>query len=66
MIADALKKNAGLKLTTFEAGRDRLENKGMIALAKVIGPMNSIVNMSVPQNGVKDEGMHELILQMTS
>lgn len=35
MIAEALLSNTGLKLTHFHAGRDRLENKGISALAKV-------------------------------
>ena len=35
MIAEALAKNEGLKLVHFEAGRDRLENKGITALSKV-------------------------------
>lgn len=42
MIAEALSKNQGLKLTRFEAGRDRLENKGITALAKVFGQMGSL------------------------
>lgn len=35
MIAEALKCNTDLKLTHFHAGRDRLENKGITALAQV-------------------------------
>ena len=42
MIAEALSKNEGLKLVHFEAGRDRLENKGITALAKVFGEMGSL------------------------
>ena len=37
MIAAALKENKTLKLRHFEAGRDRLENKGIKALAQVFG-----------------------------
>lgn len=35
MIAQALAENAALKLQQFLAGRDRLENKGITALAQV-------------------------------
>lgn len=33
MIANALKENSEMKLKQFSAGRDRLENKGITALA---------------------------------
>ena len=42
MIADALMQNEGLKLTHFYAGRDRLENKGIVALAAVFNHMGSL------------------------
>lgn len=48
MIAQALLQNDGLKLTHFHAGRDRLENKGITALAKVFQEMGSLVEIHVP------------------
>jgi Ran GTPase-activating protein 1 len=57
MIAEALSKNEGLKLTHFHAGRDRLEDKGITALASVFKAMGSLEEIHVPQNGIKDEGM---------
>lgn len=42
MIAEALSANEGLQLTTFHAGRDRLENKGITALAAVFAKMKSL------------------------
>lgn len=42
MIANALKENKDLKLVHFSAGRDRLENKGITALAGVFGEMKSL------------------------
>lgn len=61
MIADALSSNKGLKLRAFHAGRDRLENKGISALAKVFEKMQTLREIEVPQNGIKDEGMANLL-----
>ena len=64
MIAAALSRNEGLKLKHFEAGRDRLENKGITALANVFAQMNSLEVVHVPQNGIKDEGMSILLFNL--
>ncbi len=48
MIADALMQNQGLKLTHFYAGRDRLECKGITALAAVFKHMGSLKEIHVP------------------
>ena len=64
MVANALAENKGLKLTQFHAGRDRLENKGITALAHVFKEMGSLEEVHVPQNGIKDSGMRELILAL--
>jgi len=53
-----------LKLTHFHAGRDRLENPGITALAEVIAAQGSLEEIHVPQNGIKDEGMVQLILAL--
>jgi Ran GTPase-activating protein (RanGAP) involved in mRNA processing and transport len=61
MIADALAENKDLKLAQFSAGRDRLENKGITALAQVFGQMKSLEVIEVPQNGIKEAGMLALL-----
>jgi len=61
MIAEAFSRNDGLRLKRFEAGRDRLENKGITALARVFAEMGSLETVHVPQNGIKDEGMSALL-----
>ena len=66
MIAHALDQNEDLKLLHFEAGRDRLESKGITALAKVFGKMGSLKVIHVPQNGIKDEGMTELLSNLAN
>ena len=48
MIAEALGANDGLQLQTFHAGRDRLENKGITALASVFAEMKSLQELHVP------------------
>ena len=42
MIAQALAENKDLKLVQFSAGRDRLENKGITALAGVFKAMGGL------------------------
>eukprot|EP00347_Sterkiella_histriomuscorum_P011821 403370974 len=61
MIANALKENLDLKLVQFSAGRDRLENKGITALASVFKEMKSLEVIEVPQNGIKKDGMLALL-----
>ena len=57
MIAEALGSNKELHLVHFAAGRDRLENKGITALAKVFKEMGSLEIIEIPQNGIKKDGM---------
>jgi len=61
MIAAALKENTKARLVHFAAGRDRLENKGITALASVLGGMESLEVIEVPQNGIKKDGMVALL-----
>lgn len=61
MIANALAENKALRLVQFSAGRDRLENKGITALAGVFKAMGSLEVIEVPQNGIKKEGMLALL-----
>jgi len=48
MIANALKENKDLRLVQFSAGRDRLENKGITALAAVFKEMQSLEVIEIP------------------
>lgn len=66
MIANALKENKELKLVHFAAGRDRLENKGITALAAVFKDMQSLEIIEVPQNGIKKDGMLALLEALKS
>lgn len=61
MIANALAENKDLRLVQFSAGRDRLENKGITALAGVFKTMGSLEVIEVPQNGIKKDGMMALL-----
>lgn len=62
MIANALSENKDLRLSHFGAGRDRLENKGITALAGVFKAMGgSLEVIEVPQNGIKKDGMIALM-----
>ena len=63
MIAAALAENKELRLAHFSAGRDRLENKGITAIAGVLGGhmAGSLEVIEVPQNGIKKDGMMALL-----
>lgn len=41
-------------------GRSRLENKGASALAEVFGNLSSLLEVSMPQNGITQEGISAL------
>lgn len=64
MIADALSKNQNLKLRHFEAIRDRLENEGIIALAKVFGELGTLEQLHITQNGIKSDGMTAILTSL--
>lgn len=54
--------NKELQLEHFSAGRDRLENKGITALAGFFKTRpNCLQVIEVPQNGIKKEGMIALL-----
>jgi Ran GTPase-activating protein 1 len=63
MIAAALAENKDLRLAHFSAGRDRLENKGITAIAGVLGGQmaGALEVIEVPQNGIKKDGMMALL-----
>lgn len=54
--------NAGtpLKLKVFIAGRNRLENDGAKALAKVFGIIQTLEEVAMPQNGIYHPGITAL------
>jgi len=49
------------KLEVLEIGRNRLENKGAKALAEVLTAKKTFVKLNVQQNGIKKEGIIELL-----
>lgn len=53
MIAEALLANPDMKLKEIYASRDRLEQDGMQAMAKVIAHQKSLEKIEVYQNGSK-------------
>ncbi len=61
----ATKKEAPLQLEVMEAGRNRLENKGIIAISKGLHEMRSLKCLVVPQNGIKEAGMTQLLDSLT-
>lgn len=63
MIAEALAKNSKVRITEFYASRDRLEQDGLEALAKVFSAQKSLVKIEVFQNGSK-EGLKHLLLSL--
>ena len=61
MIAEAMDKNASMKLSEFYASRDRLEQEGLEALSKVFSKQKSLETIEVYQNGSK-EGLKHLLI----
>ncbi|XP_053695339.1 ran GTPase-activating protein [Sabethes cyaneus] len=58
--AASLKKGKPLALKLFIAGRNRLENDGAKALAKVFGTLQSLEHVEMPQNGIYPPGITAL------
>lgn len=44
----------------FVLGRSRLESHGATALAEVFGDLSSLLEVSMPQNGITKEGIGAL------
>ncbi|XP_049884164.1 ran GTPase-activating protein 1 [Pectinophora gossypiella] len=59
LLAKALSANP-IKLKVFIAGRNRLENDGAIALAKVFQQMGTLEEIAMPQNGIYHPGVTAL------
>ena len=54
---EAQKAGSKLALEVFVAGRNRLENVGATALSEVFEILGSLVEVSMPQNGIAHEGI---------
>ena len=57
---EACREGGRLQLEVFVLGRSRLENKGASALAEVFGNLSSLLEVSMPQNGINQEGISAL------
>ncbi|XP_055906639.1 ran GTPase-activating protein [Eupeodes corollae] len=49
-----------LDLKVFVAGRNRLENEGAIAIAKIFSTINTLEEVAMPQNSIYHEGISAL------
>lgn len=54
-----------LSLRVFVAGRNRLENEGAKALAKVFGRLGTLEEVTMPQNGIYHPGVSALSLALS-
>ena len=64
MVCNALLQNEIIKLKTIKINRNRLEEKGALSLAKVIGKMKSLEHLELFQNGISSKGMKEIFLSL--
>ena len=60
-LAEVLLSNDKIKLKKLTINRNRLENKGAIAISKVFNKMKSLEHIEMFQNGIKKEGMFEIV-----
>lgn len=64
MVCNALLQNDKIKLKKLKINRNRLEEKGAIALSKVIEKMKTFEHLEVFQNGISTEGMKKIFLAL--
>jgi len=64
MVCNALLQNEIIKLKTIKINRNRLDEKGALSLAKVIGKMKSLEHLELFQNGISSKGMIEIFLSL--
>ena len=64
MVCNALLQNDKIKLKMLTINRNRLEEKGALALAKVIEKMKSFEHLEFYQNGISTKGMKSLFLAL--
>ena len=60
-LAEVLLSNDKMKLKKLTINRNRLENKGASSMAKVFNKMKSFEHIEMFQNGIKKEGMLDVI-----
>lgn len=60
LLAEAITRAEGMKLTLFSAGRNRLEDHGTREISRALGSMESLRQISLYQNGIREEGMISL------
>ena len=64
MVCNSLLQNDQIKLKMLTINRNRLEEKGALALAKVIEKMKSLEHLEFYQNGISTKGMKNLFLAL--
>ena len=64
MVCNALIQNDKIKLKKLKINRNRLEEKGALALSKVIEKMKSFEHLEVFQNGISTLGMKNIFLAL--
>ena len=64
MVCNALLQNDKIKLKKLKINRNRLEEKGAIALSRVIEKMKTFEHLEVFQNGISTEGMKKIFLAL--
>ena len=64
MVCNALLQNDKIKLKMLTINRNRLEEKGALALAKVIEKMKSFEHLEFYQNGISSKGMKAIFLAL--
>lgn len=57
---ESVKRDTPMELRVFAAGRNRLENEGAKALSAVFAKMQSLQEITIPQNGIYHQGMSAL------
>ena len=64
MVCNALLQNEKIKLKKLKINRNRLEEKGGLALSRVIEKMKSFEHLEFYQNGISTLGMQKLFLAL--
>jgi Ran GTPase-activating protein 1 len=64
MVCNALLQNDKIKLKKLKINRNRLEEKGAIALSRIIEKMKTFEHLEVFQNGISTEGMKKIFLAL--
>jgi Ran GTPase-activating protein (RanGAP) involved in mRNA processing and transport len=61
MIANALLASNGTKLKQLHISRNRVENKGSLALASYLSTYNTLEVLEIYQNGIYQEGLAAIL-----